>query len=276
MNTFPLGRRIIAIAAGIAILSFSTWAAADPPSRVARLGFVSGAVSFSPAGESDWSLGTINRPLTTGDRLWSGDGARAEVQAGNAMIRLDGSTSVSVLNLDDQITQLQLTQGTLNVRVRRLDPGQTFEVDTPNLAFTLRQPGTYRITVEPDGSATTIIVRKGQGEAYGDGAAYVIDARQPYRFTGTGLQEYRYIDAPRLDEFDRWASERDARYDRSATARYVSPDVIGYQDLDANGTWRVDANYGNVWIPNRVAADWGALPRRALGLGGPLGLDLDG
>ena len=33
-------------------------------------------------------------------------------------------------------------------------------------------------------------------------------------------------------------------------------DVVGYQDLDANGTWRADPTYGNVWIPNRVAAGW--------------------
>jgi hypothetical protein len=59
-----------------------------------------------------------------------------------------------------------------------------------------------------------------------------------------------------LDEFDRWASERDRRYDGSMSARYVSPDVVGYQDLDDNGSWRVDATYGNVWTPNRVAAGW--------------------
>jgi hypothetical protein len=151
---------------------------------------------------------------------------------------------------------LQLTQGTLNVRVRRLEPNQVFEVDTPNLAFTLRQPGEYRITVDPDGDATTIVMRKGQGEVYGEDASYVIDSRQPYRFTGTGLREYQYVDAPRLDEFDRWSSDRDRSYDNSASARYVSQDVVGYQDLDAHGTWRVDATYGNVWIPRRVAAGW--------------------
>ncbi len=249
-------RRVLAVAASLAILTFSGWASADPPSRVARLAYATDAVSFSPAGENDWVQGTMNRPLTTGDRLWSGDGARAEIQVGSAAIRMDAHTSVAILSLDDQITQLQLTQGTLAVRVRRLVDGETFEVATPNLAFTLRQPGDYRITVEPDGDATTIILRKGQGEAYGDGAAYVIDTRQPYRFTGTGLREYRAVDAPRLDEFDRWASERDRRFDRSVSARYVSPDVIGYQDLDANGTWRVDASYGNVWIPSRVPANW--------------------
>jgi hypothetical protein len=99
-------------------------------------------------------------------------------------------------------------------------------------------------------------MRKGQGEAYGDGAAYVIDSRQQYQFTGTNLREYQYVAAPRLDEFDNWGSERDRRYDSSVSARYVSQDVVGYQDLDANGTWRTDASYGNVWYPNRVSAGW--------------------
>ena len=248
--------RVLAFIASLTLLTFSGLAAADPPSRVARLGFIGGAVSFSPAGEHDWIRAAINRPLTTGDRLWADARSRAEIQFGGAMIRMHAGTSVSILNLDDRIVQLQLTQGILNVRVRRLEPDQAFEVDTPNLAFTLRQPGEYRIEVNPDGNATTLVVRRGRGEAYGEQASYVIDSRQPYRFFGTGLREYQYVDLPPFDEFDRWSSERDRRYDTSTSARFVSGDVVGYQDLDANGTWRVDATYGNVWIPTRVAAGW--------------------
>jgi len=257
MQTQLLRQRARSFTVAVALLVLSGWAgAADPPSRVARLGYTSGAVSFSPAGESDWVQAAVNRPLTTGDRLWTDTRARAELQVGGAMIRLDASTGISVLNLDDSIAQLQLTQGTLNVRVRRLGSGQVFEVDTPNLAFSLREPGEYRIEVDADGQSTTIVMRQGQGEAYGEDASYVIDTRQPYRFYGTGLREYDQVDAPPADDFDRWAGERDHSYDNSRSARYVSPDVIGYQDLDANGTWRVDASYGNVWTPNRVAAGW--------------------
>ena len=256
MQIQSLRLRAFAFAAGVAVLAASGWANADPPSRVARLGFTSGPVSFSPAGEDDWVQATINRPVTTGDRFWSDAGARAEIQVGGAMIRMSAGTSVVVLNLDDRIAQLQLTQGILNVHVRRLDPNQVFEIDTPNLAFTLRQPGDYRIAVDADGNATDIVVRRGQGEVYGEGASYVIDSRQPYRFTGTGLLDYQQLAAPGPDEFDRWSSDRDRSYDSSVSARYVSPDVVGYQDLDANGTWRVDAAYGNVWVPSRVAAGW--------------------
>ncbi len=256
MLSHPPRRPGLAWLAGLLLLAASGSVAADPPSRVARLGYASGTVSFSPAGEEDWVRATVNRPMGTGDRLWSQPGGRAEVQVGGAMLRMSADTALSVLNLDDQITQLQLTQGVLNVRVRHLEADQAFEVDTPNLAFTLRQPGAYRIEVDPRRDTTTIHVRSGQGEAYGEDAAYLIDARQSYRFSGTGLRDYQYVNARDDDDFDRWASERDRRYDGSISARYVSGDVIGYQDLDNNGRWRVDASYGNVWMPNNVSAGW--------------------
>lgn len=164
-----LCRRGVAFVAAITMLVFSASAGADPPSRVARVGHMSGAVSFSPAGEDDWVRAAINRPLTNGDRLWSDARARAEIQVGGAMIRMHEGTGISFLNLDDRIAQLQLTQGRLNIRVRRLGPNQLFEVDTPHLAFTLRRPGQYRVEVDPDGNATTIIVREGEGEVYGEG-----------------------------------------------------------------------------------------------------------
>lgn len=256
MQTKSLRIRAFALVTSVAVLAFSSLATADPPSRVARLGYMTGGVSFSPAGENDWVRASINRPLTTGDRIWADSRARAEIQVGGAMVRMSSNTSVSILNLDDRIAQLRLSQGTLNVRVRRLSRNQIFEVATPNLAFTLTQPGEYRITVDRDGYATDIFVRRGQGEAYGDGAAYIIDSQQAYSFTGTGLRDYELVSAPRFDDFDRWSSDRDRRYENSSSARYVSQDVVGYEDLDANGNWRVDATYGSVWFPNRVSANW--------------------
>ena len=247
---------LAALVAVVVMLTFSGGACADPPSRVGRLGYIAGTVSFSPAGANDWVQATVNRPLTNGDRLWVDQGARAEIQVGAAMVRMSDGTSVSLSHLDDSLAQLQLTQGTLNVHARRLDPNQVFEIDTPNLAFTLHQPGDYRIEVDPVANATTIIVRNGQGEASGDGLAYVIDSRQAYRFTGMGVSDYQYVATPPLDDFDRWSNERDHAYSNSASARFVSPDVIGYQDLDANGAWLQDATYGNVWVPNRVPANW--------------------
>src|SRR5665647_680473 len=127
--------RVIALGLGIVALVWAALACADPSGRVARLAYTSGAVSFSPAGEDVWVQATRNRPLITGDHLWADVDARAELQIGSAAIHLDGSTSATLLNLDDSVAQVQLAQGTLNVRVQRLDPDDVFEIDTPNLAF---------------------------------------------------------------------------------------------------------------------------------------------
>src|ERR1700687_875155 len=51
----------------------------DPPSVVARMNYSQGSVSFQPGGEGDWVNAVPNRPLTTGDNLWSDQGSRAEM-----------------------------------------------------------------------------------------------------------------------------------------------------------------------------------------------------
>ena len=248
--------RLWVLLVGIAALALSGWATAEPPSRAARLSYVRGTVSFSPAGQPDWVRAVVNRPLTTGDRLWVDVNSRAELQVGGAAIRLGAATSVTLLNLDDRIAQVELSQGTLKVRVRRMGPNQAFEVDTPNLAFSLRRPGEYRIDVDPNDDATAVMVQSGRAEVYGEGASYAVNPRQGYRFYGTGLSDYELLAMRRDDDLDRWARERDRRGDNSRSARYVSSEVVGYEDLDSNGTWRADPDYGNVWTPTRVAAGW--------------------
>ena len=66
----------------------------DPPSRVARLGYMEGSVSFQPAGESDWVQAVPNRPMTTGDKLWADGDSRAELQLGSAVIRLSANAGL--------------------------------------------------------------------------------------------------------------------------------------------------------------------------------------
>src|SRR4029077_19898077 len=34
------------------------------------------------------------------------------------------------------------------------------------------------------------------------------------------------------------------------------PDMVGYEDLDENGVWRRDPEYGDVWVPTAVPGDW--------------------
>jgi len=231
-------------------------AQSDPPSRVARLSYMEGTVSFQPGSVDEWVAAEINRPITTGDGLWVDDGSRAEVHIGAARLRLSRQTGVSFLNLDESTVQIQLDRGTLRIDLQELGEGETFEVDTPNVAFALRRGGEYRFEVNEPGDLTRITVRAGEGEASGGGQTVAVSAGQQVRYSGTDTVSSVFEAPGPPDDFDRWCAARETREQRAESAKYVSRETVGYEDLDDHGTWRTDAEYGPVWSPRGVAADW--------------------
>ncbi|MGA3241596.1 MAG: DUF6600 domain-containing protein [Bryobacteraceae bacterium] len=231
---------------------------ADPPSRVARLNFQQGSVSFRPAGVDDWAAATTNYPLTTGDYLWADQGARAELHVGSTAIRLDQTTALSVLNLNDQIVQLSLTAGSLNVHIRYLGENESFEVDTPNIAIVLLRPGDYRISADGDNSVSSLAVRAGDAQVTaGQSGAFHVAPGQSGRFTGVDTVAQEIGGAPPPDDFDGWTRDRDMREDRATnSARYVPREMPGYEDLDGYGRWVNMPPYGMVWQPTAIPAGW--------------------
>jgi hypothetical protein len=229
----------------------------DPPSVVARLAYSQGAVSFQPAGTEDWVDAGINRPVTTGDKLWSDQDGRVELQLDASTIRLFHSTGFSFLNLNDNVTQVRLSEGTILVRVRHLDDNETYEIDTPNLAFSITRPGSYRVNVDEGGDATSIRVRDGEGQVTGGGASYSVRTHDDAVFSGTDQLSADVQDlSADYDEFDTWSANRDRRWEHSRSAQYVSQDVVGYEDLDDHGDWRDSPEYGHVWYPRVEVSDW--------------------
>ena len=229
----------------------------DPPGRAARLSYTQGATSFSPAGETDWVDTVVNRPLVSGDRLWADSNGRAEVEIGSSALRLNANTNFELVNLDDRMTQVEVTQGTLYVHLRNLSQDQNFEVDTPTLAVTLTQAGQYRIEVDPDGQHTTVAVTRGGAEAYGDNAEYPLQAGDRVRFHAADLRDAEQLNATMPpDDFDRFSASRDARAEHGASLQYVGSDVVGADDLDEYGSWSAQQDYGHVWYPSHVAANW--------------------
>jgi hypothetical protein len=228
----------------------------DPPTRVARLSQVDGSVSFEPAGTEDWVTAVVNRPLTTGDKLWADHDSRAELHLGSASIRLGASTGFSFLNLDDRTVQLQLTEGTLRIRIRRLSRDEIFEVDTPNLAFNATRPGIYRINVNEAGDTTVVVVREGEGEVTGGGQSYSVHSDETGIFTGTDQLNADIEGVGDEDDFERWSYERDRREDHSVSRQYVSDEAVGYEDLDEYGGWRNTPEYGTIWFPHTTVVGW--------------------
>jgi hypothetical protein len=229
--------------------------AQDPPSRVADLNYLDGNVSMQPAGADDWSQAVVNRPFTTGDYLWADTDSRAELHLNNAVIRLGSQSSIGFLNLDDRIAQLRFAQGEMILRVRRLGQDESFEVDTPNAAITILRAGEYRFNADSDSATTWVVVRHGQAEVTGGGQAFTLSEGNSAQLTGTDQLSYNVQYAPDPDDFEGWAEDRDSHEGRGQSARYLPPNVIGYEELDNYGTWRETPGYGAVWYPT-VDADW--------------------
>ncbi len=238
---------------------YSPAAPLDPPARVAWLGLAEGEVSFAPADADEaggWQPALLNRPLVAGERLWSAARARTELHIGSTAIRMAQETGLDFVALDDNRIQLRLAQGTLQLRVRTLFEGQRLEIDTPNLAFIVTQPGNYRLDVNPARDTSRVVVQSGGGWLYGDsGQSLSINGGEQASFTGTGLTPTT-PGAALQDYFDQWTAERDRAEDHSVSARYVPRETVGYQQLDRYGDWQQDAAYGAVWLPRSLPENW--------------------
>ncbi len=258
MRKLNLAVPVALLVALLVTTAASAFGQADPPSRVARLNFQQGPVAFRPAGVDDWAAATTNYPLTTGDFLWADQGARAELHIGSTALRMDQTTAISVLNLTDQIAQISLTAGSLNVHIRYLGENENFEVDTPNVSIMLLRPGDYRIRADGDNGVTSMIVRAGDAEVTaGQSGAFNVRPGQMGRFTGVDPVAQEISGAPPLDAFDGWTRDRDMREDRATmSARYVPREMVGYEDLDGYGRWVNVPPYGMVWQPTTVAVGW--------------------
>jgi hypothetical protein len=227
----------------------------NPPGRAARLSYKSGNVTLQPSGETDWSQVDLNYTVTTGDRLYTDQGARAELEVGSFAVRMSEATDLTMANLNDQLMQLGIGQGSVRVSIFNMPSGSTVEIDTPNGALTAQSAGSYRVDVDPN-NGTRVIVNSGILALTGGGANQTIQSGQAVQLTGTDPIQVNSMDFPGADAFDQWCQVRDRRIQSFRSRQYVNPDVPGAEDLDQYGQWGTDPQYGPVWYPSAVAVGW--------------------
>lgn len=228
---------------------------ADPSSRVARISYLQSGVSVQLGQSGEWIQARLNRPLTNRDQVMTDAGSRAELQIGMATIHMDENTQLGLMELSDDVLQVQVNQGVMNITVRGMDKDDVVEIDTPNASVTIPEPGSYRVEVRDD-DATVVQVRDGSADVAGERQRYTVKEKEQITLRGNRRLNASFDDLDRPDDFDRWVAARNSRARSATAARYVDPNVIGYEDLDEYGYWRWEAGYGDVWYPNRIARGW--------------------
>jgi hypothetical protein len=234
-------------------------ALADPPGRVGRLSYMEGTVSFHTADQDQWSPAILNYPVVTGSSVWTEPQSRVEIQVGSSEIRMDQQTELDVQRLDDQAVQIQVAQGVVNLHLHATPAPGEIQVATPAGQVELLREGSYRIDAgHPDanGGPPHVEVVVLEGEARLNGERATLDIQPSEGAVISGSPTSFTLVAAEATPFDNWALSRERREMESQTARYVSPETTGTQDLDQYGHWSTLPDVGPVWTPAAVPADW--------------------
>ena len=248
-------RLIIALSSLTMFVAASAPAQQAPPARVGRVSLVSGNLAFHTAGQTEWSPAAVNYPVATGASFWTDSEARAEIRIAPDTIDIASDTELDVAELDERVTRLSVPQGRIYLHLRRLDQGQSFEIDFPRGAVQLLQPGYYDIDAGTPDQPARVAVFEGSAQFIGGGTDIAIKAGDVAVLNGTGPVTAT-LERAVADTFVEWCRSRDYDEKRLATPYHVSPNMTGYAELEEYGRWDTAPGYGEVWYP-QVPAGWG-------------------
>ena len=250
---------VVALAAllcfGTALKARAQGADVDPPDRVARLSEVNGQVWLFAPETNEWVGVDRNRPLTTGDRIATDNGARAEITLGSTTLRLDAATELEIVQLDDRRYLVHLHAGSVAARLRNAQSVAEFALETDEGRFRAQTVGRYRF--DHFEQASDLTVYNGQAIFEGRNSALPLTTGQHAQFwlDAGGAPQYNMVE-PVRDTFTSWNVERDRAIDRPVAVRYVSPEMTGAEDLDRYGAWQQTPEYGPIWTPRAVPVGW--------------------
>ena len=264
-------------------MKYDRTASAEAIPNAARIQRVEGNVALNNsdaanAESEQWVTATDNQPFSVGDRIYTRDNSRASLAfTGRNFARLNPNTSLDVISLSDERTQLALRDGSAMFDVGYLDSGDLFEVATPYGAVDFQQPGLYNIGIS-DGEVL-VSVLSGLAQVVGLGgsgqiskgemltllgttAADVVLSQIDGRDAGYQVDDYyayqypRYYDG-RYRDYNVYQSDPYYfdPYRRTVSYQYVNSYIPGLYDLDYYGDWRNLDGYGYSWSP-RVDAGW--------------------
>ncbi len=225
----------------------------DQNRAVARISVINGDVSVRRGDSGEIVAAALNAPVLVQDAVMTNQGSRAEVQFDSSnMIRMSPVAEIRLSELEYNRYQIQIARGTVTFRVLR-DQTSEVELSTPTVSIRPVNRGSYRVTVRDDGT-TEITVRSGGADIFTPRGSERLSPGRTMLARGTPADpEVQVIEAFQQDEWDQWNEHRDRDLEHSQSTRYVSNDIYGVEDLDNNGRWVADGEYGNVWSPYATA-----------------------
>ncbi len=247
-------------ALGLVLVAFgvlTVQAQDDPPDQAGRISALFGTVSIQPAGSQDWGQVYTNLPVGPGDRIYTDQDGTVEVQVGQTYLRIGPNTDITLVGDDANGVTWGLAQGSVHLRSYGLWQGQVLNVSTPNGNGQLNTAGELRLDALPNQEATIFSSISGGLVVSGAGGFWQeMGNSQSLELAGINPVYPQWLQPVAPDYLDQWSRQRDEQIANAYSYRYVNPEVPGAAELDADGDWIPDSDYGPMWYPRNVSADW--------------------
>ena len=224
---------------------------ANPPEQIGRLAAVSGAVSYHATADAPASEGTVNYPLTTGNRLATPPRAHATIDIAAGRFYLDGDSAATIGALGPGTALVALEKGAVILRILPGGAGQVFVIETPRGKLRADQPGYFEVEVAAGTGAVVVSTLEG-GAQFNEATVLPPGTRATIAKDAPPA-----LDAAAEDDFIRRvvAEVAEAGDDKLEAPSHVSPRTTGFQELQRYGLWVATEQYGWAWEP-QVASDW--------------------
>ncbi len=255
-------------------------APATPHMPMVRLRHVQGPVSILHGTKVEFPQAKANMPVLSGSTIATGEGGRAEIEFSDGSVaRLTPQTRLLLVRLPlGDARSGQADSDATNPVQRSADP-TNLELLSGLAYFELNTSGARpysvrfgRGLVQPDESSIfridlddtpELAVFLGAVQARADGGF-----DQPVE-QGESLLLVRKRNVAgqlsqniREDSWDRWNQDRDdqiateAQHQTAASEQSSAAGEPGWNELDEYGNWYPTEQYGNVWTPANMPADW--------------------
>ena len=146
----------------------------DVKARVVRVSLMVGDVQLKRNESKQWELIRLNYPLVEGDTISTGKDSQLEIQFdARNFVRLPANSVLRIVTLRDEGTALSLLEGTVMVRIAKLDRDREyFEIDAPRTTLAIEKNGSYRIDAPREGRVRLTVRDGGLARIYSDTSGF--------------------------------------------------------------------------------------------------------
>src|SRR5262249_3216145 len=162
---------------------------------------IDGRLTVRAPGDDDWSEASLNYPVSAGMSFTTSPGGRAEMQFGGTILRLDGRTAITVIDLDQDSLRVGVEDGSVDVRTRILFDNEEIGFETDHASITVLEAGGYRIDAGVGSEPARVVAFSGRAEVETSRGRETVHTNDAVEANASGMVRHVPADVASIDDW---------------------------------------------------------------------------